>query len=107
MQIDAITTTPQQLINAINKALTDGDLRTWKKVQNSNNETLYTHTPEQWVEKALIKPTAQKDRALFKIKWWDIKEEPSIEIKGYYIGRFTEILMVHFRNYFTKLETIA
>jgi hypothetical protein len=105
MKIEAFTNNPEQLINAINKGIKDGDLKTWKQVQNNKNETLYSHTPDQWADKALMMPSALKDRARFSIAWWVSKEDPSPEIKGYIIGRFTEILMVHFRNYFTKLET--
>lgn len=107
MKIDAITNNPQSLIDAINKAIKDGDLKTWEKVENKNKETLYSHTPEQWAENAMLKPYINKDRTTFKITWWSKNEEPAFEVKGYIVGRFTEILMVHFRNYFTKLETTA
>jgi hypothetical protein len=105
MKIEALTDNPQQLIAAIEKALKEGDLKTWKRVANSSGETLYTHTPEQWVDKVLLKPSALRDRARFTINWWSNRDEPTVEIKGYVIGRFTEVLMVHFRNYFSKLET--
>lgn len=107
MHIDAITDNPTQLLNAVNKSFDDGLLKTWKKVFNDKKEPLYTHIPEQWIDKALIKPTALKDRVRFAINWWTNKGEPTTEIKGYYTGRFTEILLVHFRNYFTKLETFT
>lgn len=51
MRIDAITAKPQQLKNAIDEALRESKLRTWRKVLNDNNETLYSHIPEQWNEK--------------------------------------------------------
>ena len=105
MKIDALTDNPQQLVNAINKAIKVGDLKTWKRVENDKNETLYSHTPEQWAEKAMPKPYIYKDRTTFKITWWSKNDEPTNEVKGYIVGRFTEILLVHFRNYFTKLET--
>ena len=67
MKIDALTNTLQQLVDAINKAIEDGDLKTWKKLENDKNETLYSHAPEQWAEKAMVKPYVYKDRTSFKI----------------------------------------
>jgi hypothetical protein len=40
MKIDALTNNPQQLVDAINKAIKDGGLKTWKRVENDNKETL-------------------------------------------------------------------
>lgn len=107
MKIDALTDSPQQLIDAINKAIKDDELKTWARVENDKKETLYSHTPEQWSQKAMLKPYVYKDRVTFKISYWNKNPEPTIEVKGYITGRFTEILLVHFRNYYTKLETTA
>lgn len=104
MDIDALTNSPQQLVDAINKAIKDGNLKTWERVENDKNETLYSHTPEQWSEKAMLKPSVYKDKTTFKISWWSKNGEPTTDVKGYILGRFTEILMAHFRKYFTKLE---
>jgi hypothetical protein len=105
MRIDALTDSPQKLVDAINKAIKDGDLKTWKRVENNKQETLYSHTPEQWAEKAMLKPKVHSDKATFLIAWWSKNDEPTLEVKGYVLGRFTEVLMVHFTSYFTKLET--
>src|SRR5690349_11734432 len=99
MKIDAITTGGQQLIDAINKAINEGDLKTWKIVHGVNKNVLYSHAPEQWAGKALVRPTAVTAKATFEITWWSNNPEPSQEIKGYITGRFTEALLVHFRNY--------
>jgi hypothetical protein len=42
------------------------------------------------------KPYIYKDRATFKIKWQSKNDEPTIEEKGYIVGLFIEILLVHF-----------
>lgn len=105
MKIEAISDSPQLLIDAINKAIEDGDLITWKKVLNDKNEILYSHIPEQWNEKAMPKPQLHQKMVAFKILWWSKNDEPTEEVKGYIVGRFTEVLMVHFRNYFTMLQT--
>ena len=105
MKIEAMTDSPQLLVNAINKAIKDGDLKTWKKLVNDKDEILYSHTPEQWNEKAMPKPYIHKDKVKFIMSWWNKNDEPTEEVKGYILGRFTEALMVHFRKYFTSLQT--
>jgi hypothetical protein len=103
MTITTYTKNPKQLINSISKKITDNDLKTWDIVEDSEGEILYTHTPAQWNETAMPKPYIETDHVCFKIIWWE-NEEPDEATKGYIIGRFTEILMVHFREQFTHLE---
>jgi len=107
MKIEAITGSPKELVAAIDKLMNEGELKTWKIVKDANNQIMYTHTPEQWNEKALITRESKADRVLFGITYWDGKPAPSIELKGYYLGRFTEILLVHLRSQFAKLEVSA
>jgi hypothetical protein len=106
MRIDAMSASPTHLLDAIDKAMNDGDLKTWKIVKGSAGQELYTHTPEQWNEKALISREVKLDRVVFEITFWNGNPAPSIEIKGYYFGRFTEILLVHFGNRFSRLEVM-
>lgn len=49
------------------------------------------------------KPYIYEDWVEFDIRWWN-DNEPDEATKGYILGRFIEILMVHFRNNFTRLE---
>lgn len=103
MKIETVTNKPQSLIKAINKAIKDGELKTWKIVSNNKDETLYSHTPEQWNEKAMLKPTVNESSVTFDIVWWKNAGEPDEAIKGCILGRFVEILMVHFRDNFYQL----
>lgn len=104
MIIKAYTKIPQQLINSIDKKIKDNDLKTWDIVKNGKDEILYSHTPDQWKEVAMPKPYIESDHVCFKISWWNKKGPPDETTKGYITGRFIEILMVHFREYFTHLE---
>lgn len=103
MKLDAITDNPQGLVTAIDKAIKDGVLKTWKKVLNKEKETLYSHIPEQWDEIAMPKPYIKKDMVTFQICWWENNGEPDEATKGYILGRFSEVLMVHFRQDFKQL----
>lgn len=58
MRIDAITNNPSQLIQAIQKSIKEGTLKTWLAKEDDKKRILYTHVPEQWVDKALIEPSA-------------------------------------------------
>jgi hypothetical protein len=104
MIIKAISKNPQKLINAIDKAIKDEDLKTWIIVHNDKNENLYSHSPDQWNEKAIFKPHIYDDYVSFIMTWWKKNGEPDQETKGYILGRFIEILMVHFTNHFDSIE---
>lgn len=104
MKIEAFTDKPQQLVIATEKAMTNEVLRTWRQIKNNKNESIYTHTPDQWNEIAMIKPRIHIDRITFTVVWWTKNVTPSIEIQGYIAGRFTEVLMVNFRDYFEILH---
>lgn len=86
------------------KKIEDNELKTWEILKNDKDEVLYSHIHEQWKEKAMPKPKILNDKIEFEINWWSKNVEPDEATKGYITGRFVEILMVHFRNQFTKLE---
>lgn len=102
MKIDAITDNPQGLINAIDKAFKNDELKTWEKLYNTKGEALYSHVG-QWAGRAMPKPYMKNDKVTFEIKWWKENDEPDDDTKGYILGRFTEVLMVHFRSNFKQL----
>jgi hypothetical protein len=105
MKLEALTTTPSQLVAAIDKGMNDESLKTWKIVKDQNGNVYYTHTPPQWNEIALIAREVGKDRVVFTITHWSGKPVPTKDTEGYYFGRFTEILLVHFRNYCSQVIT--
>ena len=104
MKIIAYTNTPDALKKAIDKKISSNETKTWEIVFNKKNEALYSHSPEQWKEKAMLKPYIHENILEFRISWWNKNEEPNEETKGYILGRFVEILIVHFKEKFTHLE---
>ena len=102
MEIKANTKNPKKLVEAINGAIQNEDLKTWSIVHNNKQEELYSHTPEQWNQKAMLLPSILDDSVDFMIVWWRDKE-PDEKTKGYILGRFIEILMVHFIDQFDSL----
>lgn len=80
-------------------------LKTWIIRKDKEGYRYLTHKPEQWYDKALFNLIEKEDKLVFRFIWWKDKE-PEEEIKGYYIGRITEMLLVRFSNYFGKFEII-
>lgn len=104
MKIIAYTNNPTVLKNALDKKIIDKELKTWDIVKNDKNEILYSHSPEQWNEKAMLLPCIYDDSVEFVISWWQNNGEPHEATKGYILGRFVEVVMVHFRDNFSQLE---
>ncbi len=104
MKIIVHTQNAETLFNSIRSKIEKKELKTWEIKKNTKDEILYNHTPEQWSNAVLIKPLSHEKGLEMKVLWWD-DNEPNEAIKGYVLGRFTEILMVHFRQLFDVLET--
>ncbi|MEN5380714.1 hypothetical protein [Sphingobacterium kitahiroshimense] len=71
---------------------------------NITSISIYNHIPEQWSEKVLLWPTDHTNGLEIVTRYWSKNATPDEATKGYIIGRFVEILMVHFKNHFSKLE---
>lgn len=91
------------LLDRLKSKIGSNEIKTWeiKKIQDG---IIYNHIPDQWSDKALIKPIECGYGLEFEIVWWKGKVEPDDDTKGYIIGRFTEILMVHCRDLFEFLK---
>lgn len=103
MKIIVHTKSPSILIASIKKDINDGELKTWEIKKDNKGETLFNHIPPQWSDKALLKPSILDEKLILSINWWK-GYEPEDNIKGYILGRFIEILMVHYREEFDFLE---
>ncbi len=102
----AHTKNPKGLYDSINSKIKNGELKTWEIKLNSKNEVLYNHLPEQWSCRVLLKPEIHSHGLKIATTYFSNSPEPDEATKGYIIGRFVEILMVHFRGHFTKLEVL-
>lgn len=103
MRIEIHIADPNILFNDIFLAVEKGSIRTWE-ITNGNGKRFLTHSPEQWKDKALLYFEPSDNTSILSIWWWG-ERIPNQAIQGYYLGRFTEILLVHFGGYYTKLET--
>lgn len=105
MRIEVITDSPQHLVDGINKAILYQVVQTWNTVENENQEIVYTHTAGQWEGTALLKPVIYRNKVAFRVTWGAQNAEPRRDVKGYILGRFIEMLLVHFPRFYSKLET--
>lgn len=105
MRIEVITDTPAQLVDGINKAILYQVVQTWKTVENDEQGVLYAYIPDQWDGTALLKPCIYRNKVSFRVTWSTTNAEPRRDVKGYITGRFTEMLLVHFPKFYSRLET--
>ncbi len=101
MKIIIPTQRAEALKNEIFKAVEDEDLKTWVITKDAKNTLYLTHKPAQWNNLALIGFTVKANQLEAYLTWWKDKE-PNEDIKGYYIGRFAEVLLVHFKSQFNN-----
>jgi hypothetical protein len=103
MKIIIPTQSAEALKNKILKYSENDTLKTWLIRKDSAGNKYLTHEPAQWLDKALLRFDVNASQLEVSLTWWDGKEKPSEDLKGYYIGRFIEVLLVHFRNDFITL----
>ena len=96
MAIIVKTSDPAGLLKAIYKAIDDKKVETWSYDSDGD----FTHTPEQWRNKAWLRPKVYTGELRFGI----LKQknvELSTTIYAVYHGRYIEMLLSHFDKSFT------
>jgi hypothetical protein len=96
MALTIKTDNPSGLLTAIKKAIDDKTIATW----SYDNDGDFTHTPEQWKNKAWLRPKIETGELKFII----ISPKDTTVTKavsGIYHGRFIEMLTTHFETKFS------
>lgn len=106
MSLTFKTSDPDALLKAFDAAIAQsepkGKINTWKKTANGN----YTHTSEQWKNRAYFKPVKGQGYLRFTIF-------PANETKlgsydyAYYHGHLTETFLYHFDTRFLEAVSTA
>jgi hypothetical protein len=101
MALSLEPTNPKFLLEIIQKEINNNSIETWKYDPHSG----FTHTTNdsQWEGRAFLKPHINGKRLIFGIQLPKAEEMQSI-VYGVYHGRFAEMLLSHYHNYFTDLE---
>lgn len=105
MKIEIYTKQGKDLIKQIFSAVENEDVKTWVIRTDNKGTKFLTHKPEQWYDKALFSMTTSDEKVAIQLTWWKDKE-PTEDVKSYYVGRLTELLLVNFKNKFGKFEIV-
>ena len=76
-------------------------IATWQCVETDASEKVLVHTTDQWAEKGCltIKSDISRNELQVRFHYWDSCTERDNADDKYMLGRFTELLLVHF-SYF-------
>lgn len=96
------TGNPAALLTAIRKKIDAGKIETWTYDIDGD----FTHTPDQWVKKAWLRPKTYAGELRVGILGQKGVKLPSV-IYGVYHGRFIEMILTHFDNDFTNAIATA
>lgn len=91
------TNNPERLLLELEKALKEGRIVTWSRDIDGD----FTHTPDQWKNKAWLRPKKEDGQLKFII----IKQQGinlSSQVYAVYHGRFIESMLTHCDKFFTN-----
>ena len=80
-------------------------ITTWQCVETGASERVLVHTADQWAEKGCIalKQDPERNELQVRFYYWDSCEDQSVGDDKIMLGRFTELILVHFSYYVDKI----
>ena len=102
MSMNLVASNPADLLAKIKKAIDDKKVETWSYDADGD----FTHTPDQWANKAWMRPQVSQGMLIFGI----LGQKGVVMTKviyGVYHGRFLEMLLTHFDLEFSSALTTA
>lgn len=110
------TTNAARFVRKIFECVTNGEdsngnsIETWEVKLTNNNERRLVHITNQWEEKGNIEIVARRNSnnhtVIAKFHYW--RNFPLAQRTGeeqyYYYGRLTELLLVHFKEYYSNIH---
>jgi hypothetical protein len=102
MAIRVFCDKPRTLLADIKAAIENEEVITWKVDSDGD----FTHTPEQWRNRAWFRARIFDDRIVFNIIGSKTKTL-SREVYAVYHGRFVEMLLSHFDKEFERVSATA
>ena len=78
---------------------------TWQVAETDSGEKVLVHTADQWAEKGciILKQVPGRNELQVRFHYWDSWEERNNEDDKIMLGRFTELLLVHFSYFVDKI----
>jgi len=85
----------------IRKKMDDKNILTW----SYDNDLNFHHTPAQWKNMAWLKPTIEEDNSVLKLSLRRLSDTLLDDAdRGVFYGRFTEMIISHFKNRIVSIE---
>ena len=80
-------------------------IATWQCVETDASEKVLVHTTDQWAEKGciIIKSDISRNELQVRFHYWDSCPERDNADDKYMLGRFTELVLVHFSYFVDKI----
>ena len=97
----------QEIFNRISEKVDANGkgIATWQVAETNGIEKVLVYTVDQWAEKGCIalKQEPGRNKLLARFCYWDSCEERAVDDDKYMLGRFTELLLVHFSYFIDKI----
>jgi hypothetical protein len=103
MAVIISTENPQELLTAIKQAIKQNRITTWSYDTDGD----FTHTAEQWKNKAWLSPRVEDDGRLILNILTPRATALSSTIYAIYHGRFIEMVLSHFDQKSTRASATA
>lgn len=114
MKYTIVTTDAVKSINTIIKCIKaqkdpqDKSIDTWGIQKSNDGEELLVHTPDQWGNIGCLSLTPNDTNGKIDVEFYYWEEYPAKDINGdenkYILGRFTELMLVHFDGQYTSIN---
>lgn len=94
------------LDSVVAKVDADGrGITSWQSVETDDGECVLVHTVDQWAEKGCIVLRQEHGHNDLHVRfiYWDSCDDRSSDDDKYLLGRFTELLLVHFSYFVDKV----
>ncbi len=77
----------------------------WQCIETDSSEKVLVYTSDQWAEKGCIalKENIQRNELQIRFYYWDSYEKRTNDEDRYMLGRFTELLLVHFSYFIDRV----
>jgi hypothetical protein len=102
MAVRVFTGNPSVLMRSIRSSIADGSVVTW----SIDSDGDFTHSPDQWKNRAWFRPRILDDRIIFNILGPKSKTLTRTEYAVFH-GRLIEMLLTHFDERLTRATATA
>lgn len=84
------------------------EIVTWQVAETDGSEKVLVHTTDQWAEKGCIalKQVPGRNELQVMFHYWDSWEERNNDDDKIMLGRFTELLLVHYSYFVDKIVIV-